>query len=58
MAFNSAHTYFHSSDSLLYLLKFSENDAYLAMHLCLRLQAIPLTMQLTHLAGELFIVAF
>ncbi|ORX91154.1 hypothetical protein K493DRAFT_409457 [Basidiobolus meristosporus CBS 931.73] len=46
--------YFNSSRDLMYILKHCEFDAYLTISLMFRLQILPLTKQLTNLAGNLW----
>ncbi|KAI8978630.1 DNA polymerase family B-domain-containing protein [Pilobolus umbonatus] len=46
--------YFKSADMLLHYLKHCSFDAYLATSLMFKLQALPLTYQLTTLAGNLW----
>ena len=46
--------YFTRSGELLKLVSHNEHDAYLAMLLCFKLMVLPLTKQLTNLAGNLW----
>lgn len=46
--------YFNDKTDLIWLTQHCENDAYLAMRLVLQLMSIPLTKQLTNLAGNLW----
>jgi DNA polymerase alpha subunit A len=52
--FENVPRYFMDSQDLIWLLQFNENDAYLAMRLCFQTMFIPLTKQLTNLAGNLW----
>lgn len=40
--------------SLLYLVKYTENDCFLALSLMFKLMILPLTKQLTNIAGNLW----
>eukprot|EP01117_Protostelium_nocturnum_P013402 TRINITY_DN4996_c0_g1_i2.p1 TRINITY_DN4996_c0_g1~~TRINITY_DN4996_c0_g1_i2.p1 ORF type:complete len:1200 (-),score=325.24 TRINITY_DN4996_c0_g1_i2:2633-6232(-) len=46
--------YFNDSNKLMALIRHCENDAYLTMELTFKLNAIPLTNQLTTIAGNLW----
>jgi DNA polymerase alpha subunit A len=46
--------YFDTSENLLWLSQHCENDAYLSMRLIFELMAIPLSKQLTAIAGNLW----
>ncbi|KAI3654051.1 hypothetical protein MP228_000770 [Amoeboaphelidium protococcarum] len=46
--------FYNTAKDLLWLVKHNENDAFLAMQLVFRIMLIPLTKQLTNLAGNLW----
>lgn len=46
--------YFSDSNSLIYLVQHCQNDAYLSARLAFHLMVLPLTKQLTCLAGNLW----
>eukprot|EP00941_MAST-03F_sp_MAST-3F-sp1_P002310 g2310.t1 len=46
--------YFGSSDQLMNLCAHTENDAYLALQLMFKLEVLPLTKQITNLAGNMW----
>ena len=46
--------YFNDTNDLIWLTQHCENDAYLSMRLVFQLMVIPLTKQLTNLAGNLW----
>jgi DNA polymerase alpha subunit A len=48
--------HFAASQKLLGLVRHNENDAYLTLKLMFKLEMIPLTLQLTNLAGNLWCV--
>jgi len=45
---------FGSARDCLWLVRHTENDAFLALQLAFALQVLPLTKQLTNLAGNLW----
>lgn len=51
---NSFQAYYKDAESLFYLIQHCENDAFLSMQIINYIQYIPLTMQLTQLAGFLW----
>jgi len=46
--------YFSSSQKLMELIRYCENDSYLALSLAFKLNVLPLTKQLTQLSGNLW----
>ena len=46
--------YFHDTNQILNLVKCNETDAWLTLLLSFKLEAVPLTMQLTNLGGNLW----
>ncbi|CAG8622841.1 65_t:CDS:10, partial [Paraglomus brasilianum] len=50
--FSKINTYFQTSANLFHVIKHCESDAYLAAGLTFRLQILPLSKQLTNLAGN------
>ncbi|RKP01383.1 hypothetical protein CXG81DRAFT_12079 [Caulochytrium protostelioides] len=52
--FEATASYFESSEKLLHMLKHAEYDCFLTFSLMNKLQILPLTRQLTNLAGNLW----
>lgn len=52
--FHKVPEYFSKSDDLLRLISHNENDSYLTLCLTFKLMILPLTKQLTTLAGNLW----
>jgi DNA polymerase alpha subunit A len=52
--FHKVPEYFSKSDDLLRLIAHNENDSYLTLCLTFKLMILPLTKQLTTLAGNLW----